>query len=97
MRFAISSAIVALLAAAFPSAAEQPDTRAAMILDRFHHANQWRDHIMVVGHRGGVREDGQVVRAENSLEAIEAAVALGCRGSGNRCPEDARRRLCGIA
>ncbi|RFC67274.1 MULTISPECIES: glycerophosphodiester phosphodiesterase family protein [Mesorhizobium] len=77
MRFALTAAVIALLAMAFPSAADQPGTRAAAILDRFHHANQWRDHIMVVGHRGGVRENGEVVRAENSLEAIEAAVALG--------------------
>jgi glycerophosphoryl diester phosphodiesterase len=32
---------------------------------------------MVVAHRGGVRENGRIVRAENSLAAIDAAVALG--------------------
>jgi len=77
MRFAFTFAAMALFATAFPSAASEQGNRAAAILDRFLHANQWRDHIMVVGHRAGVRENGEVVRAENSLEAIEAAVALG--------------------
>jgi glycerophosphoryl diester phosphodiesterase len=57
----------------------QPVTtqRTDAILDRFQHANLWRDHVMVVAHRGGVRENGRIVRAENSLAAIDAAVALG--------------------
>lgn len=56
-----------------PVAASRTDA----ILDRFQHANQGRDHVMVVAHRGGVREGGKIVRAENSITAIEAAIELG--------------------
>lgn len=66
-----------LMAISTPTSADQDAQRAAAILDRFLHANQWRDHVLVVGHRAGVQENGQVVRAENSLAAIEAAVDLG--------------------
>jgi glycerophosphoryl diester phosphodiesterase len=72
-------ALAAVLALAMPAVAlaGQVDSHSAAILDRFEHANLWRDHVMVVGHRGGVRQNGQVVRPENSIEAIEAAIALG--------------------
>lgn len=58
------------------AAADQQATADA-VLQRLEHANQWRDHVMVVGHRGGVRENGVVVRPENSLSAIRAAIDLG--------------------
>ncbi|TKB38479.1 MAG: glycerophosphodiester phosphodiesterase, partial [Mesorhizobium sp.] len=38
-----------LLSAALATASSQTlagETRAAQILDRFEHANQWRDHVM---------------------------------------------------
>jgi glycerophosphoryl diester phosphodiesterase len=57
--------------------AQQQPAKVDAIIERMTRANQWRDHVMVVGHRGGVREMGVVVRPENSLEAIEAAVAMG--------------------
>ncbi len=74
MRFGWMLAALAVLVA--QAQAESPQ-RTDAILERFQHANQWRDHIMVVAHRGGVRENGRIVRAENSLAAIEAAIALG--------------------
>lgn len=57
--------------------AQQQPARVDAIIERMTRANLWRDHIMVVGHRGGVREMGVVVRPENSLEAIAAAVSMG--------------------
>lgn len=47
------------------------------ILDRLTNANQNRDHVMVVAHRGSWWKDGKIVLAENSLSAIDRAVSLG--------------------
>jgi len=70
--------LAAFAALVTPVLAGSPATqRTDAILDRFQHANQWRDHVMVVAHRAGVRENGRIVRAENSLAAIETAIALG--------------------
>ena len=55
----------------------EPAGHAGLIRDRLSNANQWRDHIMVVAHRAGWKEKGQVVRAENSKAAIDNAVAIG--------------------
>jgi glycerophosphoryl diester phosphodiesterase len=65
----------AALAHAVPAFAET--TRASQILERFEHANQWRDHVMIVAHRGGWMENGVIVRPENSFEGVESSVALG--------------------
>lgn len=77
MRIIPALAAVLFVTAVSPSPAGPQESRTDAILERLVHANQWRDHIMVVGHRAGVQENGQVVRAENSLAAIDAAVALG--------------------
>jgi len=70
--------LVALATLVTPTLAEPGVMhRTDAILERFQNANQWRDHVMVVAHRAGVRENGRIVRAENSLAAIEAAIALG--------------------
>lgn len=69
-------AMLSLLCLSAAAQADQPG-RAQSILERLDHANRWRDHVMVVGHRGGVRETGVVVRPENSLEAIRAAIGMG--------------------
>jgi glycerophosphoryl diester phosphodiesterase len=70
--------LFALLALLSPLQAAAAETdRTALILERLRDANGWRDHIMVVAHRAGWKQDGKVVRAENSLAAIENAVALG--------------------
>ncbi len=58
-----------------PRAAEV--TRTSQILARLTDANQWRAHVMVVAHRTGWKENGRIVRPENSLEAIRNAIALG--------------------
>jgi glycerophosphoryl diester phosphodiesterase len=76
MVFKQLAAILAVLATAVPAAAAPP-SRAAEILERFTHANRWRDHVMVVAHRGGWMEHGEIVAAENSRAAAERAIALG--------------------
>jgi len=58
-------------------AAHATDTRASLILERFEHANQWRDHVMVVAHRAGGLQAGKTRFPENSLAALEAAIAAG--------------------
>jgi glycerophosphoryl diester phosphodiesterase len=58
-------------------AAHATDTRAGRILERFEHANQWRDHVMVVAHRAGGLQAGKTHFPENSLAALEAAIAAG--------------------
>ncbi|TKB14124.1 MAG: glycerophosphodiester phosphodiesterase family protein [Mesorhizobium sp.] len=53
------------------------ETRAAQILDRFEHANQWRDHVMIAAHRAGSMQAGKRLYAENSLAAVEGSIAIG--------------------
>ena len=53
------------------------ESRVDEILDRLRNANQHRDHVMVVAHRGSWWKDGEIVEAENSIASIERAVRLG--------------------
>ncbi|RTM09491.1 MAG: glycerophosphodiester phosphodiesterase family protein [Hyphomicrobiales bacterium] len=53
------------------------ETRASRILDRFEHANQWRDHVMIAAHRAGSMQAGKTLYAENSLAAVEGSIAIG--------------------
>ncbi|MER9749536.1 glycerophosphodiester phosphodiesterase family protein [Mesorhizobium sp. M0140] len=53
------------------------ETRARQILDRFEHANQWRDHVMVAAHRAGSVQAGKTLYAENSIAAVEGSIAMG--------------------
>lgn len=63
--------------ALFTGSASAGETRARQILDRFEHANQWRDHVMVAAHRAGGMQAGKTLHAENSIAAVEASIALG--------------------
>lgn len=47
------------------------------IIERFENANQWRDHVMVVAHRAGWKQNGQIRRAENSIAALNHSIASG--------------------
>lgn len=51
--------------------------RADQILERFVNADQWRDNVMIVAHRGAAFANGEEVVAENSLAALDRAVSLG--------------------
>ncbi|MES0069028.1 glycerophosphodiester phosphodiesterase family protein [Mesorhizobium sp. M0074] len=53
------------------------ETRARQILDRFEHANQWRDHVLVAAHRAGGMQSGKTLYPENSIAAVEASIATG--------------------
>lgn len=53
------------------------ETHARQILDRFEHANQWRDHVMVAAHRAGSMQAGKTLYPENSLAAVEGSIAMG--------------------
>ncbi|MER8465797.1 glycerophosphodiester phosphodiesterase family protein [Mesorhizobium sp. M1409] len=69
-----------LFSAALAAAAGQAlagETRARQILDRFEHANQWRDHVMVAAHRAGSMQAGKTLYAENSIAAVEGSIAMG--------------------
>lgn len=52
-------------------------SRVDQIIDRLTNANDNRDHVMVVAHRGSWWKDGRVELAENSLSAIDRAVEIG--------------------
>lgn len=69
-----------LLSAALAASVNQSsagETRAREILDRFEHANQWRDHVMVAAHRAGGMQAGKTLYPENSIAAVEGSIALG--------------------
>ncbi|MDX8525641.1 glycerophosphodiester phosphodiesterase family protein [Mesorhizobium sp. MSK_1335] len=69
-----------LLSAALAAGSNQTlagETRASQILDRFAHANQWRDHVMIAAHRAGSMQAGKTLYAENSLAAVEGSIAIG--------------------
>ncbi|MDQ0321569.1 glycerophosphoryl diester phosphodiesterase [Pararhizobium capsulatum DSM 1112] len=52
-------------------------SRARLILDRFTNANHWRQHVMVVAHRTGWKENGVTILPENSRAAIRHSIELG--------------------
>lgn len=68
---------VALVIAGLVTSANADSSRTAQILERFNNANQWRDHVMVVAHRGGGLMKGKSLYPENSIAAVEASIALG--------------------
>lgn len=70
-------AMLATLLVAFPSSPAIAQTRVDAIRERLQHANQWRDHVMVVAHRGGGLQAGKTRFPENSVAAVENAIALG--------------------
>jgi glycerophosphoryl diester phosphodiesterase len=71
----LGAILAAVIGLGTPAFAET--TRVDQILARFEHANQWRDHVMIVAHRGGWMEGGAIVHPENSFEGIASAVELG--------------------
>jgi len=74
IRFGAALAILFAALALSPAAAQ---TRVDAIRERLQHANQWRDHVMVVAHRGGGLQAGKTRFPENSIAAVENAIALG--------------------
>lgn len=77
-RLAPMLAAVLLVAPTIATDASMPaGGRSSQIRERLSDANRWRDHVMVVAHRAGWKEDGKTVRPENSKAAIDNAVAIG--------------------
>ena len=60
------------------------ETRARQILDRFEHANQWRDHVMVAAHRAGGMQAGKTLYPENSIAAVRRLDRHGRRNRRSR-------------
>ncbi len=77
MRTIRLSLLVCTVLASFTGSASAGETRAGQILDRFEHANQWRDHVMVAAHRAGGMQAGKTLYPENSIAAVEASIAMG--------------------
>ncbi len=77
MRMNSFGAALAAALAGFASPVWAESTRTGQILERFEHANLWRDHVMIVAHRGGWMEGGKIVHAENSIEGVLSAIGLG--------------------
>ncbi|MDO9415602.1 glycerophosphodiester phosphodiesterase family protein [Pararhizobium sp.] len=72
---AIVSALIMTCMTGSGSAADT--VRTSQILSRLTHANDWRNHVMVVAHRTGWKENGKFRFADNSLAAIRNSIALG--------------------
>jgi glycerophosphoryl diester phosphodiesterase len=70
---AIGAAIFGLLSAS--AAAEE--SRMQQIAERLENANQWRDHVMIVAHRGGGLAERATRFPENSIAAVKDAISLG--------------------
>jgi glycerophosphoryl diester phosphodiesterase len=65
------------LLASLPLPAFAQEGRAAQILERYENANRWRDHVMIVAHRGGWKENGVIRWAENSRAGVRHSIGLG--------------------
>ncbi|HTV69399.1 MAG TPA: glycerophosphodiester phosphodiesterase family protein, partial [Rhizobiaceae bacterium] len=72
LRVALAAAAVIVSASAFAE-----EARVEEIRERLVNANQWRDHVMVVAHRGGGLQAGKTLFPENSIAAVVDAVELG--------------------
>lgn len=77
MREATLAAAFGLLAAAQATALAAEAGRIDEIRERLENANRWRDHVMVVAHRGGGVAEGATLFPENSVAAVRNAIDLG--------------------
>jgi glycerophosphoryl diester phosphodiesterase len=66
-----------LLAAMRAPAFAADDTHIGEIRERLQNANRWRDHVMVVAHRGGGMEGDRKSHPENSIAAVLNSIDLG--------------------
>lgn len=68
------AALGAMIFLTWPASAQ---SRLEAIRERLLNANQWRDHVMVVAHRAGGLQAARTRFAENSIAALEDAIAVG--------------------
>jgi glycerophosphoryl diester phosphodiesterase len=66
-----------LLALCLPGPAMAESGHISEIRERLHNANHWRDHVMVIAHRGGGMEAGRTKYPENSIAAVRHAIEIG--------------------
>jgi glycerophosphoryl diester phosphodiesterase len=71
------AATLCLLAAGETSALAAEGSHIEQIRERLENANRWRDHVMVVAHRGGGMEGDRTSRPENSIAAVQNSIELG--------------------
>ena len=76
MRKAILGAAFAVLAA-MQTPALHAGSRIGEIRERLENANRWRDHVMVVAHRGGGMEGSRSSHPENSISGVRSVIELG--------------------
>lgn len=77
VRKVLLAALFGLLAMANSAALAADTTRIDQIRERLENANRWRDHVMVVAHRGGGVEGQRMRYPENSIEAVTASIERG--------------------
>lgn len=77
MRITPLGAVILALLSLAPSPATAQGGRMQQMLERLENANQWRDHVMIVAHRGGWKEGGQIRNAENSIAGVKNSIELG--------------------
>lgn len=65
------------LAAAALGTAQAGPSRTDEIRERLSDANRWRDHVMVVAHRGGGLAEGKTLYPENSLASLAGSIRAG--------------------
>ncbi len=66
-----------MLAAMQATALRAETSRIGEIRERLENANRWRDHVMVVAHRGGGMEGDRRSHPENSVAGVRSAIDLG--------------------
>ena len=67
-----------LVTASWHSPALSADrSRLDEIRERLHNANRWRDHVMVVAHRGGGMDGDRNRHPENSVAGVTSSIGLG--------------------
>ena len=77
MRKIILGAVLAGIAAVHPVTLRAEASRVGQIRERLENANLWRDHVMIVAHRGGGVDAGRTRHPENSIAAVRHAIDLG--------------------
>jgi glycerophosphoryl diester phosphodiesterase len=77
VRRAILGAAFVVLAAMPVTALHAETSRIGEIRERLENANRWRDHVMVVAHRGGGMEGDRKRHPENSVAGVRSAIDLG--------------------
>ncbi len=77
VRKLILGGLVALVTAALPVCLHAESSMLDQVRERLENANRWRDHVMVVAHRGGGMDAARTRHPENSIAAVRGMIELG--------------------